>query len=347
MKILFASYLDNLSASGRQRCDALRELGHELATFHFDGFDRQTRVGRRWQALHHQSAFRAEDRRELGLRFLARVQTTRPTIAWIEKPLMLDAEWLAEARLVSPRTRFVCFQDDDPFGSRIRERPLWKQFVEAIPQYDLHFVKKQVNVPEFSARGARRVALFMHGVYTKIFHPRLDVPAWAQQDLTFVGTPLDHRVTYVAHLLRAGLPLTVYGNHWHRTLPYWRSRAHFRPEVVADDYARLLSGSRVCLGFVSSSNRDEYSMRSFEIPGCRSLLLAERTPTHQQLFEEGIEAAFFSSAEECADKARYYLAHEAARAKLARAGYERCVRSDYFLTSRMREAIAQAVSDEV
>jgi spore maturation protein CgeB len=45
---------------------------------------------------------------------------------------------------------------------------------------------------------------------------------------------------------------------------------------------------------------------------------------------------YFGSFEECRDKARYYLAHEAERAAIARAGHERCLRSGYRYVDRAR-----------
>jgi len=72
--------------------------------------------------------------------------------------------------------------------------------------------------------------------------------------------------------------------------------------------------SRISLGFVCSGNHDEFTHRTFEIPGSGGFLLAERTPKHQELYEEGKEAEFFASAEECASKIEFYLRNEEPRA---------------------------------
>ncbi|MDB4987518.1 MAG: hypothetical protein JWN04_2696 [Myxococcaceae bacterium] len=341
MRVLFVSYLADPSSSGRQRLAALRALGHDAVVFPLDEYDAESAVVRRLRLKLGGTFYRPAAVEAAGRALLSAVERVQPDLVWAEKPLSLTATWIRRARDAHPAALFACFQDDDPFGSRLAERPVWRNFVGAIPEYDVHFVKKQANLAEFSEHGAKRVLLFMHGLHAPLFHPRAHPPAWAQKQVVFVGAPLDHRVDQIERLLDLGLPLDIFGNSWRRHRVYWRHRNHFHGPIVAERYATLLAASKICLGFVSSSNRDEYSMRSFEIPGSGSLLLAERTPTHLGLFEEGKEAEFFDSVEECASKCRFYLEHEEARKAVARAGYERCVRPSHSLESRMRQALAE------
>jgi spore maturation protein CgeB len=68
---------------------------------------------------------------------------------------------------------------------------------------------------------------------------------------------------------------------------------------------------------------DQQTTRCFEIPACRTFMLAQRTPALCDLFRDGIEAAFFDSEQELTDKIRYYLMHETERKRVADAGYKR------------------------
>ncbi|HZZ87381.1 MAG TPA: glycosyltransferase [Caulobacteraceae bacterium] len=119
------------------------------------------------------------------------------------------------------------------------------------------------------------------------------------------------------------------------------ARAWRGNEVYADDYARALTGARIGVGFLRQICPDQHTTRTFEIPACGSLLLADRTDDHQSFFDEGREAEFFGSAEELVDKARFYAGREAERARIAAAGRERCVRSGYAYVARLEAAFAQ------
>jgi hypothetical protein len=341
VKIFFSGELGGPWMSGWQRCQALRDLGHKIIQFEQGGFLRRATMSKPVRLLT-AKYYNEKVIDEFNHSILEATLTARPDLVWLEWPIILRGETLARAAQELPQCTFVSFQDDNPFGSRPGEQERWQCFLEAIPEYDLHFVKRPADVSELLRRGAKEVRRFTHGFYAPLFHPLSagSIPPAMQQTVSFVGSPLDHRVDMIADLVnRHGVPLRVYGNRWNRTLTYYRHWECFRSEVLAEDYVKVICGSRICLGFVSSSNGDEYSMRTFEVPACKGFFLAERTPTHQALFEEGKEAEFFSSTEECADKIRFYSRNEPARDRVAERGYRRCLDSDYSLHKRLAEAL--------
>jgi hypothetical protein len=329
--------------SGWQRCQALKELGHEVVPFEQGPLLARATLGKLKRLL---TGRFYEERAvaQFNKTIFEALVSAEPDLAWLEWPQLVQRETLAGAVRRLPGCWLVSFQDDNPFGSRHEERERWAHFLEAVPEYDLHLVKRASDMTAMRRLGAKEVRPFMHGFYAPVFRPLRahEVPTALRQPVSFVGSPLDHRVGVVSTLLnRHRVPLRVYGNRWNRTLPYYRHPSSFRSEVLAEDYVRVICGSQICLGFVSSSNRDEYSMRTFEIPACRGFFLAERTVTHQELFEEGKEAEFFDSPDECADKIRFYLKDETARHRIAEGGYRRCHASDYSLCARMDEALSQ------
>ena len=105
-------------------------------------------------------------------------------------------------------------------------------------------------------------------------------------------------------------------------------------------YASAISAFRINLCFLRKANRDRVTTRSVEIPACGGFMLAERTEEHLALFEEDVEAAYFSNDDELLDKARWYLAHEGARARVAEAGRRRCWSGSYTYERRLEEVLA-------
>jgi len=101
-----------------------------------------------------------------------------------------------------------------------------------------------------------------------------------------------------------------------------------------------LTGSKIGLGFLRKVCPDQHTTRTFEIPACGSLLLADRTDEHREFFEEGREAEFFGSPEELLDKIKFYCANDDARARISRAGYQRCISGKYAYVHRMETSLA-------
>lgn len=338
MKIHFLGSLTGPWSSGWQRMETLRELGHDVVSLCQSAFLRRA-APPRWKCLVGFEEFDAATVSAFNRAWLESVRAARPDVAWLEWPKLLEAATLERARACLPGTQFVSFFDDNPFGHRTEEAWQWSRFLKAVPQYDLHWVKRASDIVNLKGLGAREARLFMHGCYDTLFHPaatgtRTTLP------VTFVGTALDHRVPFMRRLLlQERLPVHIYGNRWNRSWAYFVRRRQFHPPVLGAEYVGVLQNSVISLAFISSSNRDEYSMRTFEIPACAGFMLAERTPTHCELFEEGKEAEFFESVDECADKIRFYLSNESVRRRIAQAGYERCTRDDYSLRRRMRDAV--------
>lgn len=344
MRVAFFGTISHAWQSSYQRLDCLRQTGAEVRACNTGASGVQLHWGQRiWRKL----AYAPFSDRELQ-RYnegVAEACTGRqPEVVWLEWPLLLARETLLGIRERWPGSTIVCFQDDNPFDDRLYERPRWRRFIDNIPLYDVHFVKRPFDVTEFGKRGAKRALLFTHGVYEPLFHPdpRPDGQRGPPIPVSFVGTARDHRVECISNLIgQHRIPVRVFGSMWERHWVRWRHRSHFSTFVLNEAYSRVIWDSKISLAFVSSRNRDEYTMRTFEIPGSGGFFLAERTPKHQELYEEGREAEFFGSPEECASKIAFYLRNEEARCRIAAAGRERCIRSNYSLTNRMRDALAQ------
>ena len=333
LRILYVGVADGTC---RHRADALRELGHAVDHV-VSGAQREfwrkqlDRVGRRlgvWLDLD-----RANPRIRAAL-------ASRPyDVLWIDKGLWIQAGTLREARRLRPGLAIVAYSPDDMMHPA-NQSPHYR---EGLPLYDLHVTTKSYNVAELGQLGARDV-LFIDNAYEPAAHRplalddaerrRYETPAG------FVGTYEGDRASHMLRLAERGVQVTIWGSEWEKFRGSQPNLQVRREALSGLDYARAINGARINLAFLRKAARDLQTTRSVEIPACGAFMLAERTDEHLRLFEEGREAEFFSSFEELERKCRFYLEHEAERARIAAAGLERCRRGGYSNAERLRGVLA-------
>jgi hypothetical protein len=133
----------------------------------------------------------------------------------------------------------------------------------------------------------------------------------------------------MAYLVQHGIPLAIWGDRWSKAPEWPILRPHWRGPGLYDDnsYAMAVQCAKVCLGMLSKGNRDLCTQRSFEIPSLGGLLCAERTPEHQSLYRENVDAVFWSDAAECVYKCKWLLSDERSRNQVAGNGQLRSIRN--------------------
>jgi spore maturation protein CgeB len=210
----------------------------------------------------------------------------------------------------------------------------------AIPVYDIYASPRRASLEELRGHGCRHPVHVRFG-YDPAVHfaespPEAERSAWAC-DVAFVGGADGERVAFFAPLAAApGVTLRLYGRGWRET----RLASHARGEVLDREFRIALGGAAVAPCLVRRSNGDGHVMRSFEIPACRRFMLAERTDEHQELFDEDVHAAYFSTPGELADKTIFYLKHEPARARMASACHTLVARGAHTYRDRLLEILA-------
>jgi len=282
--------------------------------------------------------FYDQERLEQGI--LQACSKNCPDLIWFEWPRSFEPAFLRQVRTLCPNARLISFQDDNPFGTRHSDSWQWELYMRCVPEFDLHLVKRVSDVNQLGALGARACRIWLHGIYRPLFTPPVG-NIEKIYPVSFVGTCFDNRAELLEILIgKHGLPIHVFGTHWQRRSNLPRRFPHlFHLEVTGTDYVQVIHQSMICIGLVSSSHNDEWSLRTFEIPGCATMFLAQRTQVHEAMFREGTEAIFFSDMQECASAIRPLLSEPALAMSIGKAGYARCVADNRFLEARMRELL--------
>jgi spore maturation protein CgeB len=277
--------------------------------------------------------------RSLGNTLLREVRRYRPDYVWIDQGILFPAKTLITVKEIHP-CLLVHFTPDSlnapGMGLRL--------FRNALPEYDVCFaIFRKDELDKYNKLGAKKVFFLLKGYDPQIHRPvKLSVERDDRffGDIVFVGQYMSYRAKLIENLVKKiNCRIHLYGRGWTQGPTGSTLGPLERGWVYGDDYAKAISGAKIALCFLNREAGDEYTSRSFEIPACGTMMLAERTEAHLSLYEEDREAVYFETAEELLDKVRYYLAHDETRRRIAEAGYRRATGSGYTWRDRMAECL--------
>lgn len=342
MRVLYLGATDPASTS-RHRADALRRIGCEV--LHIEPFDAVRAAMKGLQgALHYRTGYLFTHARLANWLSAQLHGQGHFDLCWVDSGELISKAALDVVR--QSARRIVLFNHDDPTGPRDRLR--FQTLRRAIPSYDLCLAVRDINVPEFRHLGARDVLKIWRS-YDEVAHRPRDASAPVAQayrnDIVFIGRQMDGegRDLLMQHLIRNGLRPAIWGDNWQRSSiwselePYWKGYS-----LSGQDYVDAIRGASICLGMLSKGNRDHHTTRTMEIPVAGGLFCAERTQEHLALYRDGVEAAFWSSPDECVEVCKALLAHPPVRESIRQAGQRRV------LNNRVgNEDICRAVLDRL
>jgi spore maturation protein CgeB len=114
----------------------------------------------------------------------------------------------------------------------------------------------------------------------------------------------------------------------------------------AEEVVKMFSRAKISLGLSSCGDTHlseqrilQIRLRDFEAPMSGAFYMVEYMPELEQFFEIGKEIVCYSDPQDMVDKAKYYLAHDAERERVRRAGRARALR-DHTWQKRFWDAFA-------
>jgi spore maturation protein CgeB len=303
---------------------SLRRLGQEVTVFDVSAHATGSRAMQELRRRFPVGPLVSKINREL----LTTVRATRPDVVIFDKPIYHTRDVIEDIKTAGAQT--VSYNQDGPFGPR--KDGCWLQFYKVFRLFDLHCLFREADVARYRNWGLPFIKTMFSFEPTVQFPPPAE---WSDKDRTrqvsYIGSPHEERPQFLVALAEdKGVPVTISGPRWQKFIAPENYTRYVSNGFLADDqYRENIWRSRINLGFISHLNEDDIGHKCIEIAACGQFLLAERSEGHRECFEEDQEAVFFSSVEECADKARFYLERPDLRESIARRGRERVVRSGY------------------
>ena len=334
LKIMYVGSL-NVQSNSYRRFKTLKELGHEVEGVDSDKYIYDGPYSR----FHHHFNI-GPGVNQLNKMILEQFEKLHPDILFVDNKSFVKGSVIRRIRKKLSDIKIINLITDDPTG---KFKYAWRISLKTAPLYDCHFVQRKVNIDELKKYGAQRVELCFRS-YDPSFNRPIELDEAEkekyQASVGFIGTYEENREDFVAFLIQNNIQVQVTGDGWSKG-KHWNiiEPNYHGVSVYGDAYIKSINGMTIALHFLRHANRDDQDSRSFEIPACGVFMLAERSDVHSSLFEEDVEAVFFSTKKELLEKVNYYLQHEAERMVIANNGLQRCRNSDYTHAGRLKEVI--------
>jgi len=233
----------------------------------------------------------------------------------------------------SLRIKTTNYLTDYPWNSNHRT----PAFLRNLREYDLVAVTKSLVVQELVDFGVREVKYLPFGYDPLIHHQPIksdDSNTQFLSDVAFIGTGDTERIPYLDAVSQIdGITLKIYGGAWNKiSLPH----TSIQPAVFGNNLSLATHFAKLSLGIVRRRNKDQSTMRTFEIPACGGCGIYEDTEEHRQIFAGYPEYGFFSSPEDLAMKCAYLLTHPTKLNEMRSLGIEKVINDSNTYASRFR-----------
>ena len=236
---------------------------------------------------------------------------------------------------------------------------------EISPHYNWCLVPEKFRLTDYKAMGAH--PLYCQEAANPDIYQPFDLPKTCE--VAFVGQAYGERPAYIRALLDSGIKVRVWGPGWQQRGPVSPLRRAARwgrrllrgggetpvslPQAILGaplsdaDLVKMYSRTKINLGFSTCGETHlgekrivQVRLRDFEVPMSGGFYLVEYMEELEEFYEIGKEIACYGGPADLADKIKYYLAHDAEREEIARAGRARCLR-DHTWQKRFQTAFAQ------
>ena len=260
------------------------------------------------------------------------IREQKPNIVFVVGIFPLSQDVFGICKEVN--AKIVNYMTDYPWN-RYHYSP---KYLENLTSYDFVASTKSQILQELNQHRVKRATFLPFGFDPHIHSvPEQVTPEQRERfdaDISFIGTGDPERLVYLnAFTGLKNLKLRVYGGLWEGIrLKDWV----VNPIVLGDQFRLAIHCSKLTLGIVRKRNKDESTMRTFEIPACGGCGIYEDTQEHREILAGYPEYGFFSSPEDLANKCQWLLEHPIEREEMRKLGIQIIVNDSNTYTSRLK-----------
>ncbi|MBD2245417.1 glycosyltransferase [Nostoc sp. FACHB-888] len=211
-------------------------------------------------------------------------------------------------------------------------------FLSNLKNYNLVISTKTKILSELIKHEVKKVHFLPFGYDPFLCHQPVNLSQFEQDsfraDISFIGVGDSERIPFLDAIASLnGFNLKIYGPAWDKlNLKKWQKL----PAVFDHEFRLAIYCSNLSLGIVRKRNKDESTMRTFEIAACGGCGIYEDTQEHREILAGYPDYGFFSSPEDLANKCKWLLQNPIERELMRKFGMQIITKDTNTYTSRLK-----------
>jgi spore maturation protein CgeB len=265
-------------------------------------------------------------------KILEEIDLFKPEYLIIEPGYLFNYKTLIKLKKANPQLKLIFLTVDS-----IKTKTFQKTFfLKSLNLYDFVITTKSQDIDIYKKYFFKKLIFSYQGIDERNFlNYNLSVnEGHLKSEVVFIGDYGKDRAKNIKFLIESDIPIKIFGFNWHR---YKFFKPFYFGPAMADDYYKVLNNAKIALCFLNVEVGDTYTTRSLEIPASGTLLLAEETKDHKNLFKENKEAVFFKNQNDLVKKIKYYLRNDKERKKIAQSGRDKIRQHDLTWKSNLKK----------
>jgi spore maturation protein CgeB len=265
-------------------------------------------------------------------KILEEIDLFKPEYLIIEPGYLFNYKTLIKLKKANPQLKLIFLTVDS-----IKTKTFQKTFfLKSLNLYDFVITTKSQDIDIYKKYFFKKLIFSYQGIDERNFlNYNLSVnEGHLKSEVVFIGDYGKDRAKNIKFLIESDIPIKIFGFNWHR---YKFFKPFYFGPAMADNYYKVLNNAKIALCFLNVEVGDTYTTRSLEIPASGTLLLAEETKDHKNLFKENKEAVFFKNQNDLVKKIKYYLRNDKERKKIAQSGRDKIRQHDLTWKSNLKK----------
>jgi hypothetical protein len=254
---------------------------------------------------------------QLNQRLIQYAKQINPDFIFFQRPEYFYPSTIKTIKLLI-NTYLIGYHNDNPF-IQPNKYLKYRLYFGVIKHFDLNYAYRPSNISDLQNFGSKCTKLLLP-YYIEGLH-NMDIAVEKEYDVTYIGHfENDGRDKHLQYLIDNNVNLKIFGETWQWKKSIINLNNISKPKHGIE-YVKILKKSRIALALFSTSNKDIYTRRCFEIPASKTFMICQNNYYISKLFHIGKEVDVFSSKEELLYKVNYYLKESVLREKMMSKAY--------------------------